>query len=171
MTHVLQFHIANMQFHIKTCTILLHTIRNDNRYYNFNTKSCILITGYMHAVFGCVCVCVCATVCVCVCVCVCACMRMCVFMCVCVCVCVRACMRLCVFRLGDSCRASRGPSSDARRPVPFHLRVGVVCTAQRHLNHPLVWVLPLTMCTLAQARTSTTSTTWGTRDTCRVKHC
>jgi len=40
-----------MQFHIKTCTILLHTIRNDNRYYNFITKSCILITGYMHAVF------------------------------------------------------------------------------------------------------------------------
>jgi len=171
MTHVLQFHIANMQFHIKTCTILLHTIRNDNRYYNFITKSCILITGYMHAVFGCVCVCVCATVCVCVCVCVCACMRMCVFMCVCVCVCVCACMRMCVFRWGDSSRASRGPSSVARRPVPFHLRVGIVCTAQRHLNHPLVWVLLVTLCTLAQARTSTTSTTCGTRDTCRVKHC
>ena len=30
---------------------MLHTIRNDNRYYNFITKSCILITGYMHAVF------------------------------------------------------------------------------------------------------------------------
>jgi len=94
MTHVLQFHIANMQFHIKTCTILLHTIRNDNRYYNFITKSCILITGYMHAVFGCVCVCVCATVCVCVCVCVCMYAYVCVYVCVCVCVCV--CVHACV---------------------------------------------------------------------------